>query len=50
MVRVNFVLITRKEGGGHFEIAARTLCLHVRRYASLYSSGKNPASQATFQL
>ena len=48
IVRANFVLITRKEGG--FEIAARTLCLRVRRYASLYSSGKNPAFQATFQF
>ena len=50
MVRANFVLITRKEGERNFEIAARTLCLRVRRYASLNSSGKNPASQATFQF
>ena len=28
-IRANFVLITRKEGGAYFEIAARTLCLHV---------------------
>ena len=29
IVRANFVLITRKEGGCNFEIAARTLCLRV---------------------
>ena len=52
MVRANFVLITRKlkKAERNFEIAAGTLCLRVRRYASLYSSGKNPASLATFQF
>ena len=39
-----------KKAERNFEIAARTLCLRVRRYASLYSSGTNPASQATFQF
>ena len=43
-----------KKAERNFEIAARTLCLRVcgatPRYAALYSSGKNPASQATFQF
>ena len=39
-----------KKAERNFEIAVGTLCLLVRRYASLYSSGKNPASQATFHF
>ena len=42
-----------KKAERNFENAARTLCLLVcgaRRYATLYSRGKNPASQATFQF
>ena len=33
---------TVKKAERNFEIAARTLCLLVRRYAALYSSVKNP--------